>query len=181
MPDTPTTTNWKSFLTGLACGVLVGAGGLYLFNVVWPGQTTDTQPISGSTPSGNSGAVNVSPPDNFPDRPADSVRVTLRAASFPCDPETKAQALEIKRAGWTYVMPQRRNTQAGWAARSTWWLGYWTNAPTGTTSVAQPQRAPNGKLVGDGKEVRIWRRGSSPPTSTKLEWLCSDSGGIPPQ
>jgi len=99
------------------------------------------------------------------------------------DNATIQKALEMKRQGWTYVMPEPKSAKAAWGnrdGRTTWWVAYWTNDKTGETSSAEPV-LKDGKYVGDGKGVRVWRRGGSPPPPTKLEWLLSKSGGIKPR
>jgi hypothetical protein len=112
-----------------------------------------------------------------------SIPKELRAAKVTCDKATIDVALELKRAGWTYIMPEPKSPQAAWGnrdGRTTWWLGYWVNKNSDSTSATQPARDANGKLSGDGKGSRSWRRGGSPPPPTKVEWLCSDFGGIAP-
>jgi hypothetical protein len=99
------------------------------------------------------------------------------------DNATIQKALEMKRQGWTYIMPEPKSAQAAWGnrdGRTTWWVGYWTNEKNGETSSAEPV-LKNGKYVGDGHGVRVWRRGGSPSLPTKIEWLLSTSGGIKPR
>jgi len=99
------------------------------------------------------------------------------------DNTTIQKALEMKRQGWIYVMPEPKSAQAAWGnrdGRTTWWVGYWTNDKTGETSSIEPV-LNNEKYVGNGQGVRVWRRGGSPPPPTKIEWLLSKSGGIKPK
>jgi hypothetical protein len=99
------------------------------------------------------------------------------------DSATIQKALEMKKQGWTYVMPEPKSAQAAWGnrdGRTTWWVGYWTNDKTGETSSAEPV-LKDGKYVGDGHGVRVWRRGGSPLPPMKIEWLMSKSGGIKPR
>src|SRR5262249_47889018 len=176
--------SWNSFLVGLVCGCLAVGGGLYFF-YLHPGTPT---PGSDRTPSVRADSRVASTTSSAPrsvtdaDRP-DPAQVQLRTANFPCDQETIEKAVELKRAGWTYIMPQPRDAQARWGngdSRTTWWVGYWTNERNHTTSASQPQRGAGGQWVGDGKGVRYWRRGGSPLAPTKIEWFCSTSGGVPP-
>lgn len=100
-----------------------------------------------------------------------------------CDQATIALALDLNHHGWVYLMPQPKSPQAAWGnrdGRTTWWIGYWVNEQTKATSLAQPQRDTNGQYVGDGLGGPRWRRGGTPPPPSKIEWLCSRSGGIPP-
>lgn len=99
------------------------------------------------------------------------------------DNATIQKALEMKRQGWTYIMPEPKSAKAAWGnkdGRTTWWVGYWTNDKTTETSSDEPV-LKNGKYVGDGQGVRVWRRGGSPAPPTKIEWLLSKSGGIKPR
>lgn len=112
-----------------------------------------------------------------------SIPSGLRKGDFSCDQATIQTALELKRAGWTYIMPEPKSPQAAWGnrdGRTTWWVGYWVNKQNNSTSSTQPKKDASGQLVGDGNGSRSWRRGGSPPPPTKIEWLCSDFGGIPP-
>ena len=114
---------------------------------------------------------------------SNSIPPDLRSASFACDRDTIRLALDLKHAAWTYNMPEPKSPQAAWGntdGRTTWWIGYWTNKRDRSTSSTQPKTNDAGKLAGDDKGVRAWRRGGSPPTPTKIEWLCSESGGIEP-
>jgi hypothetical protein len=114
-----------------------------------------------------------------------SIPSELRAGNFSCDKATIDTALAIKHAGWTHIMPQPKSPQAAWGnrdGRTTWWVGYWINVKTDSTSSIQPTKDnTGGQWVGDSKGVRYWRRGGSPPRPTKIEWLCSNSDGIPPE
>lgn len=91
-------------------------------------------------------------------------------------------AKRIKTAGWEYVMPRPKSAQAQWGntdGRTTWWHGCWKNVKTGRYSSRQPEPADGFK--GDGIENTGWRRGGSPSAPSRIEWLCSTSGGIPPR
>lgn len=99
------------------------------------------------------------------------------------DNETIQKALEMKRQGWVYIMPEPKSAQAAWGnrdGRTTWWVGYWINEETDRTSSVEPV-LENGKYVGDENGSRFWRRGGSPPPPSKIEWLLSKSGGIKPR
>jgi len=171
MPDTLTTISWKTFFAGVLCGLLVGASGFYFLN---PSPGAQPVPVAGRI-----GAADLGAPEA-----ADPAPVQLRSANFHCDPETLDLALELKRAGWTYVMPKPKGTQARWGnsdGPTTWWVGYWTNERNNTSSSTQPQKGARGHFVGDGKGFRHLRRGESPPAPSQIEWLCSESGGIPPR
>jgi|ERR1017187_9453235 hypothetical protein len=112
-----------------------------------------------------------------------SIPPELRKGDFSCDQATIRAAVELKLAGWTYIMPAQKSPQAAWGnhdGRTTWWIGYWVNKQDNATSATQPKKDSSGKLTGDGNGIRSWRRGGSPPTPTKTEWFCSDFGGIPP-
>lgn len=166
--------SWKTFFAGLVCGVVLGSAGL---GFLFPGPSA---PFDG--PPARSSSLSERKP--VAAGAFDPARVRLRSASFPCDPETSRQALEIKRAGWTYMMPKAKRSRTGWLyreTRATWWIGYWTNELTEATSIQQPQRAPNGQWIGDSKAVGYWQRGTAVPIPSKIEWLCSNSGGTPPQ
>jgi hypothetical protein len=92
------------------------------------------------------------------------------------------KALEMRKQGWAYTMPQPKSPQAAWGnhdGRTTWWVGYWTNEKTGETSSSGPV-LKNGNYAGDGQGSRRWRRGGTPPAPTKIEWLLSKSGGVKP-
>jgi len=108
----------------------------------------------------------------------------LRHADFSCDKSTIRTAVELKQADWTYIMPEPKSPQAAWGnhdGRTTWWVGYWVNGTTAATSSAQPTKISDGGWVGDGYGHRAWRRGGTPAPPTKVEWLCSGYGGIPPR
>lgn len=110
--------------------------------------------------------------------------VKLRQAHFECDAATLQQATALKIAGWTYIMPEPKSSQAAWGnhdRRTTWWNGYWVSTNRQKTSSAMPKKDENGNFFGDGQGALYWRRGGSPAYPTKIEWLCSDSGGIEPQ
>lgn len=99
------------------------------------------------------------------------------------DRETINVALEIQKHGWIYVMPRPKSKKARWGntdGRTTWWIGYWQNNKMNQYSSTTP-KLKGGVYVGDGKGGYGWRRGGSPRAPTKLEWLLSKSGGIPPK
>jgi hypothetical protein len=115
--------------------------------------------------------------------PTNSVPAELRQG-VSCGKAAIETALTLKRVGWTYIMPQAKSPQAAWGnhdGRTTWWVGLWTNEKDKSSSAIQPKKDDSGKWVGDGKGIRFWRRGGSPPRPTEIEWLCSKSGGIPPR
>jgi len=98
------------------------------------------------------------------------------------DSATIQKALEMKKQGWVYIMPEPKSPQAAWGnhdGRTTWWVGYWVNEKADETSSVEPV-LENGKYVGDGHGSPGWRRGGTPPPPTKIEWLLSKSGGIKP-
>lgn len=112
-----------------------------------------------------------------------SIPSVLRKGNFECDQPTIQAALELRGAGWTYIMPEPKSPEAAWGnrdGRTTWWDGYWKNKKTNETRSVQPKKDAKGKPAGDWKGGRHWRQGGSPPPPTKIEWLCSESGGIPP-
>lgn len=99
------------------------------------------------------------------------------------DSATIQKALEMKRQGWTYNMPEPKSAKAAWGVRdgrTTWWVGYWMNSKTNETSSVEPT-IQGGKYAGDGQGGRSWRRGGSPSAPSKLEWLLSTGGGILPR
>ena len=107
--------------------------------------------------------------------------ITLRSGIQASSDETEL-ARAIKAAGWKYVMPRPKSAQASWGnsdGRTTWWNGYWTNSRTNRISARQPKAIND--FAGDGQDNRGWRRGGAPRRPTVVEWLCSDSGGIPPR
>jgi hypothetical protein len=115
---------------------------------------------------------------------ATAIPPELRQGSVSCDKATIETALVLKHAGWMYTMPQPKSPQAAWGnrdGRTTWYIGYWSNDKTHATSSAQPKKDDKGELVGDGKGMPAWRRGGSPAAPTKIEWLCSKTGGIDPR
>jgi hypothetical protein len=112
-----------------------------------------------------------------------SIPRELRFSAVSCDKSTIQKAVELKHAGWTYIMPEPKSPQAAWGnhdGRTTWWVGYWVNGKTRATSSAQPTRDSDGQWIGDESGGRAWRRGGTPQPPTKIEWLCSSFGGIPP-
>ena len=99
------------------------------------------------------------------------------------DKETIKIALVMQEQGWIYIMPEPKSPQAAWGnkdGRTTWYVGYWKNTKSGETSDSTP-RLVNGKYVGDGQGGPGWRRGGSPSAPTKLLWLLSKCGGVPPR
>jgi hypothetical protein len=142
---------------------------------IWTGCSKST--------SADSGNANSTPTEQH------SAPVTQKPASvelrggISCDNATTQTALELKKAGWTYIMPEPKSAKAAWGirdGRTTWWVGYWTNERNNSTSSIQPTKNAQGQLVGDGQGNRSWRRGGSPAAPSQIEWLCSKSGGVPP-
>src|SRR5690242_4694705 len=75
-----------------------------------------------------------------------SIPSELRKGTFSCDAKTLQTALDLKHAGWTYVMPEPKSPQAAWGhrdGRTTWWVGYWINKDK-TNSSIQPKKDTNG-------------------------------------
>ena len=100
-----------------------------------------------------------------------------------CDAVTVTTAVELVGQGWVYTMPQPKSAQAAWGnpdGRTTWFVGYWSNTKTRERSSITPIKGSDGQYVGDGKGVAYWRRGGSPRPPSKIEWLCSKSGGVKP-
>jgi hypothetical protein len=98
------------------------------------------------------------------------------------DQNTINIALEMQQKGWEYIMPSPKSSKASWGntdGRTTWWVGYWHNNKTNKFSSSTPKLI-KGEYVGDDSGGSGWRRGGSPRTPTKLEWLLSKSGGIKP-
>jgi hypothetical protein len=107
----------------------------------------------------------------------------LRKGSFYCDATTRQTALELVHAGWRYVMPKPKSPKAAWGVtdgRTTWWNGYWQNETKHEFSSIQPVKGEDGSFKGNGLGGPSWRRGGSPSAPSKIEWLCSISGGIEP-
>lgn len=100
------------------------------------------------------------------------------------DKTTIVAAVELYSQGWRYYMPMPKSRQAAWGngdRRTTWWYGYWTNEKSQAVSSADPTKHSNGIYYGDTQDLRHnWRNGGTPPTPTKIEWLLSSSGGVPP-
>lgn len=99
-----------------------------------------------------------------------------------CTDAEIATALALMNQGWEYVMPRPKSPQAMWGnvdGRTTWFVGYWTKKKSAPSRM-QPARRADGAYVGDGQGGGGWRRGGSPPPPSRIEWLCSKSGG-PPQ
>ena len=122
-----------------------------------------------------------SPAISQPTVSASQSDVKLRDGIEPTASE-KALAIGIKAAGWEYVMPRPKSAQASWGngdGRTTWYNGYWHNATSRSYSAAQPGSADGFK--GDGINNQGWRRGGSPGSPNRIEWLCSASGGIMPR
>ena len=94
-----------------------------------------------------------------------SIPSQLRKGNFECDQPTIQAALELKVAGWTYVMPEPKSSEAAWGnsdKRTTWWIGYWTNRVTKTITSAPPKPGDKSRRGGDGNGARQWRSGGSP-------------------
>lgn len=111
-----------------------------------------------------------------------SIPAELRAG-IDADQATIDGALDLQHDGWAYIMPRPKSPQAAWGnpdGRTTWYQGYWINKQSNQTSLQVPAKGPEGHYVGDGLGTSEWKRGGSPRLPTKLEWLCSISGGIPP-
>jgi micrococcal nuclease len=139
-------------------------------------------------PAGQPGQPSKAKPDS------EAIPVGLRKGSFQVDKETIATALELKNAGWKYLMPEPKSAQAAWGnsdKRTTWYVGFWVNKD-GSKSASQPKKNDKGEVKGDGgagldiasegqSGGRPWRRGGSPQSPTKMEWLLSESGGIEPK
>lgn len=109
-----------------------------------------------------------------------AIPAQLRQVKIVCDKATIQTAVELHSSGWTYIMPTPKSPQAMWGnrdGRTTWFVGYWKNSKNGSTSSSQPKKNEKGELTGDGAGTPGWRRGGSPPNPTKIEWLCSKSGG----
>jgi len=110
------------------------------------------------------------------------IPATLRSG-IKADQKTIETALAMQRDGWEYIMPAPKSAQAAWGntdGRTTWYVGYWQNSKTNSTSSSVP-KVKNGMYVGDGLGGPSWRRGGSPPAPNKLEWLLSKSGGVAPR
>ena len=96
--------------------------------------------------------------------------------------EAVALATKLQSAGWIYVMPEPKSKAAKWGntdTRTTWFPGYWKNAKSGATSVAQPSESSGFK--GDGAGKPKWKDGGSPKAPSFVEWLCSVDGGVAPE
>jgi hypothetical protein len=108
----------------------------------------------------------------------------LRGGDVKCDQATINLALELTQQGWKYVMPEPKSPQAAWGnpdGRTTWFVGYWINKTSQHTSSDTPVKNADGAYIGDDKGFGGWRRGGTPPPPTKLQWLCSTSGGVSPE
>jgi hypothetical protein len=94
-------------------------------------------------------------------------------------------AIELYSQGWRYTMPRPKSSQAAWGngdRRTTWWNGYWENKQTDAVSEKDPVKRESGLYYGDNQNLMsTWRNGGSPPVPTKLEWLLSTDGGVPPK
>ena len=78
-----------------------------------------------------------------------SIPAELRQGNFSCDKATIQSALELTRAGWTYIMPGPKSPQAAWGntdGRTTWWIGYWINGKDNSTSLTRPKKDADGKI-----------------------------------
>ena len=112
-----------------------------------------------------------------------SIPSSLRGGNIQCNQATIDVALELTQQGWQYVMPEPKSAQAAWGntdGRTTWFTGYWINKTSQKTSMETPIKNASGSYIGDDRGYRGWRRGGSPAMPTQLEWLCSLSGGVPP-
>lgn len=110
-----------------------------------------------------------------------AAKVTLREGITASAAE-ESLARQLKAAGWEYVMPRPKSPQAAWGnhdGRTTWYSGYWKNSVTKGTSSVQPKE--DDKFKGDGLGSGGWRKGGSPAAPSRMEWLCSTSGGIQPK
>lgn len=140
-----------------------------LFTALWE----SSSPVLAERPPPEEGPrVQAAPP---------TIQIALRDGITPTAAEQK-QASQIKSAGWEYTMPRPKSPQAAWGnrdGRTTWWNGYWKNAKTGRYSSAQPTESDG--FAGDGISNAGWRRGGSPGAPSRIEWLCSTSGGIAPR
>ena len=125
------------------------------------------------------------PARQAPAQVAGAVPSELRSCSCAINNGAVRTALDLKHAGWTYVMPSPKSRQAAWGnydRRTTWWPGYWSNARTGAVSESQPYKGDRGQWLGDGRGGRAYyRNGASPRPPTEIEWLCSTEGGILPR
>jgi hypothetical protein len=115
MPNTPTTISWKTFFAGVLCGLLVGGGGFWF---LYPHPSEEPTVAAGRIVGARGNALATANSevsrDLGPSEAEAPVRVQLQPASFSRDPETTELALELKRAGWTYIMPQPKSAQARW-------------------------------------------------------------------
>ena len=100
------------------------------------------------------------------------------------DVATQTTAVEMYLQGWRYKMPVPKSAQAAWGntdGRTTWYYGYWYSVLTEQVSKTQPLKKENGLYYGDDQDLRhMYRNGGSPRLPGKLEWLLSQSGGVPP-
>lgn len=118
------------------------------------------------------------------DASTNSIPAELRPGNFSCGNSTIQVAVELKHTGWSYIMPEPKSHQAAWGnpdGRTTWWVGYWVNRRTGASSFTEPKKNSTGEWIGDGNGLPAWRRGGTPPPPSKVEWLCSSYGGVPPR
>jgi hypothetical protein len=101
------------------------------------------------------------------------------------DRDTLVAAVELYSQGWKFYMPRPKSAQAAWGngdRRTTWWNGYWINEKTHALSKADPIKHSNGIYYGDNQDLKdTWRNGGSPLLPTKIEWLLSADGGVPPK
>lgn len=77
------------------------------------------------------------------DASTNAIPVELRLGSFSCSGSAVQTAIDLKHAGWTYIMPEPKSRQAAWGnpdGRTTWWVGYWVNGRTGASSFAEPKK-----------------------------------------
>jgi hypothetical protein len=120
---------------------------------------------------------------NFSDLKDNTIPKFLRKG-ISVNKSTLTIAVKLYLQGWRYVMPSPKSKQASWGnhdGRTTWWKGYWYNNKTNKYSKTTPQVQSNGYYYGDHQnEKGYWRRGGSPSTPTKINWLLSSYGGIKP-
>jgi endonuclease/exonuclease/phosphatase family metal-dependent hydrolase len=115
------------------------------------------------------------------EKPAEKPAATNADASGPrpvgdAPAADRALAVELRAAGWIYVLPEPKSKAARWGntdPRTTWWPGHWKNEKTNATSAQQPTKPG---FAGDGKEKPKWRDGGSPGPVGWVEWLCSAEG-----
>lgn len=121
--------------------------------------------------------ANAESPTSLPDEAGADVRECPTAT-----PEEVALAKRLISLGWEYRMPRPKSDKAAWGnsdGRTTWWPGYWIQQPSGRTSASVPNEADG--FAGDNAASTGWRRGGSPGRPSRIQWMCSKSGGIQPR